>query len=224
MQDFITILETELLGKANPVVADQQKAYMKGQFEFFGLKAGPRRDVQKPFFAKDYLPEKAEAIEIVKTLWGKPQREFHHIGQELLEKYVKQFVVEDIALLEFLITHQSWWDTIDFIAPRLVGKYMHAFPDEREACIKKWLASGNKWLQRSCILFQLKYKKDLDTDFLEYVIGELLGSKEFFINKAIGWILRDYSRIDPVWVTDFVNNTKLAPLSRKEALRLVGSQ
>lgn len=221
MQDFITTLETELLRNVNPVIAAQQKAYMKDKFEFFGLKAGLRREVQKPFLAKGYLPEKAEAIDIVKALWGKPQREFHHIGQELLEKYVKQFVTEDIDLLEFLITHQSWWDTIDFIAPRLVGKYMRLFPDERETCIEKWLASGNIWLQRSCVLFQLKYKKDLDTDFLVYVINELLGSKAFFINKAIGWILRDYSRIDPDWVTNFVNNTALAPLSRKEALRLM---
>jgi 3-methyladenine DNA glycosylase AlkD len=223
-EEFIATLEQELERHADASIAAQQKAYLKDQFEAFGLKSPQRREVQKPFLAKAHLPPKAEAIAIVKALWNKPQREFHYIAQELLEKYLKQFETADIDLLEWLIVHQSWWDTIDFIAPRLVGGYMKMYPDERHACIDKWLASGNIWLQRSCVLFQLKYKKDLDTDFLTYVIGQLLGSNEFFINKAIGWILRDYSRIDPDWVSDFVHHTEgLSALSRREALRLMKS-
>ncbi len=220
--EFITTLEAELQHHANAVVAAQQKAYMKDNFEFFGLKASQRRAVQKPFLAKAHLPSKTEAIEIVKALWQKPQREFHHIAQELLEKYIKTFEATDIELLEWLIVRQSWWDTIDFIAPRLVGGYMKMYPKQRQVCVDQWLASDNIWLQRTCVLFQLKYKKDLDTDFLAYVIGKLLGSQEFFINKAIGWILRDYSRIAPDWVTQFVQDTKgLHSLSRREALRLM---
>lgn len=221
-KDFITTLTQELQSHADATIAAQQKAYLKDQLEFFGLKTPQRRELQKPFLAKAYLPPKAEAIGLVKTLWDKPQREFHYIAQELLEKYVKSLEIEDIELLEWLIVRQSWWDTIDFIAPRLVGAYMKMYPDQRQTCIDDWLASGNIWLQRSCVLFQLKYKQDLDTDFLEYVIGRLLGSKEFFINKAIGWILRDHSRIAPDWVTDYVHQTEgLHPLSRREALRLM---
>jgi len=64
-------------------------------------------------------------------------------------------------------------------------------------------------------------KKDLDTELLTFVIHSFLGSNEFFINKSIGWILRNYSRINPAWVIDFTNNTRLDKLSRKEALRLI---
>lgn len=221
MKDFISILETEFKKKEDRNIAAQQKAYMKGQFEYFGLKTPPRREIQKPFMIKEFLPPKDEMVEIVMECWKKPQREFHYFGQELATKYIKQFEKKDLTFLEYLITHKSWWDTIDYIAPKLVKHYFKKFPEQRNVTVDKWLASGNIWLQRSSILFMLKDKEKTDLEYLEYVINSLLGSKEFFINKAIGWILRDYSRIDEDWVINFVERTPLEPLSRREALRLI---
>lgn len=221
MDDFINILETEFWKNANPEIAIGQKAYMKNQFEFYGIKTPVRRKIQKPFLIKEYLPPKNELEKIVKTLWKKPQREYQYFAQELTEKYNEQFDKSDIELFEYVITHKSWWDTIDFIAPKLVGKYFIIYPEQRDVTIKKWIASENIWLQRASILFQLNYKNELDTEFLVYVINSLLGSKEFFINKAIGWILRQYSRTNPDWVINFTNNTQLDRLSYKEAVRLI---
>jgi len=178
-------------------------------------------EIQKPFLSKQYLPEKSKLNTIVKTLWAKQERDYQLFGQELTAKYIKQFEKNDIKLLEYMITHQSWWDTVDFISTKLVGGYFKAYPKEKEVCIDTWLKSGNIWLQRSCLLFQLKYKQDLDVILLSSIIHQLLGSKEFFINKAIGWVLREYSRTNPQWVMDFVDATALSPLSKKEALRLV---
>ncbi len=79
--------------------------------------------------------------------------------------------------------------------------------------------SGNMWLQRTALLFQLKYKKATDTKLLTDYILKLQGSKEFFINKAIGWILREYSKTESDWVIEFVKKHQLAPLSHKEALK-----
>lgn len=120
-----------------------------------------------------------------------------------------------------MITHQSWWDTVDFIATKLLGAYFKTYPEEKEKYVNKWLKSNNIWLQRSALLFQLKYKTDLDTVLLSCTITSLLGSKEFFINKAIGWVLREYSKSNPEWVIDFVNENHLTALSKREALRLV---
>ncbi len=120
-----------------------------------------------------------------------------------------------------MVVNKSWWDTIDFISPKLIGEYFRVYTHQREGQVEKWIASNNIWLQRSAILSQLNYKDELDTDFLSYVINSLLGSKEFFINKAIGWILRNYSRVNPKWVVEFVEKTNLNNLSRKEALRLM---
>ena len=219
--DYIEALEVELLSYRNSENAVKQKAYMRGQFEYYGLTTSERREVQKPFLVKAHLPSLEERDIIVKELWLKDQREYQLFSQELVHKYMKHFRSEDIELLEFMVIHKSWWDTVDFIAYKLMGAYFKSFPENREVYITKWLNSGNIWLQRSALLFQLKYKKDLDTMLLSHIINTLLGSKEFFINKAIGWVLRDYSRINPEWVKDFVEETELSALSRKEALRLI---
>ena len=199
----------------------EQKAYMRHQFQFYGLIATARREIQKPFFIKEYLPQKSEIEHIIKTLWEKPQREYQLFAQELAFKYVKQLELKDINLFEFMVTNKSWWDTVDFIANKLMGEYFKTFPNKKEKYVTKWLKSNNMWLQRSALLFQLKYKNKIDTVLLSSTINSLLNSKEFFINKAIGWVLREYSRTNPNWVIEFVNNTELSTLSKKEALRLL---
>ena len=221
MNSFVKTIEAEFEKNANANIAEGQKAYMKNHFEFYGVKSEMRREIQKPFFLKRYLPPKSELENIVKYLWLRPQRELQYFTQELVFKYVKQLEEKDIELIEFMIVNKSWWDTIDYIAAKIVGGYFMSFPDKRDAIIEKWLASNNMWLQRSAILFQLKYKDKLDTEFLSYVINKLLGSNEFFINKAIGWVLREYGKTNPAWVVDFANKTALRNLSRKEALRII---
>lgn len=221
MNDFIASLNQEFLSNGNPKIASEQKAYMREQFEYFGIKTPVRRQIQKPFLIKEYLPPKEQLQDIVKTLWGKSEREFHLFGQELVFKYIKKFQKDDMPILEFMVTHKSWWDTVDYIAVHLMGTFFKIYPEERKKYVDKWLKSGNIWLQRCALLFQLKYKTDLDTGLLVHAITNLLGSKEFFINKAIGWVLREYSRTNPEWVEDFVYQTELHSLSRKEALRII---
>jgi len=221
MNEYIQTLELELMRNANTKIAKEQKAYMRNQFEFYGIKTPLRREIQKPFLAKSYLPPKTDLEEIVKTLWNKPQRECQFIAQELVFKYTRQFDKNDIVLLEFMVTHKSWWDTVDYIAVKLIGAYFTRFPDQSDNYIDRWLASGNIWLQRCCLLYQLKSKDNMDIKRLQYIIQKLLGSKEFFINKAIGWVLREYSRTNPKWVRNFTENNALANLSRREALRLI---
>lgn len=221
MNEFIETLQSEFEAQADLKIAKEQKVYLRNQFSFYGMKTPARRAIQKPFLVKTYLPSKESLEDLVKILWNKPQREYHYFAQELMKKYVKQLEKKDILLLEYMVTHNSWWDTVDFIAPKLIGKYFLAFPEQRNSYINKWLLSKDIWLQRSCIIFQLLLKEKTDTQILAHAINSLLGSKEFFINKAIGWALRDYSRTDPEWVKHFAAQTDLHPLSRREALRLL---
>jgi len=221
VNDFIKALRSEFEAYADPDIAKQQKAYLRDQFLFYGIKTPVRRAMQKPFLAKQYLPPKENLENLIKTLLKRPQREYHYFAQELAQKYTKQFEKKDIILLEYMITHNSWWDTVDSIATKLVKAYFKKFPDQRDKTIEKWLSSGNIWLQRTCLIFQLLEKEQTDLKLLEHVINSLLGSKEFFINKAIGWILRDYSRTNSDWVSDFVERTALESLSKREALKLI---
>jgi len=204
MKEFTTDLIAAFEVRANPVIAAGQKAYMKDRSEFFGVKSPERREVQRPFFTKENRPLKNEVEGVVRELWLQPQREMQYVAQELLAKYVKQLEERDIDLLEFMITHKSWWDTVDFIAANLVGPLFKTNHDLRNEYIDKWLDSENIWLQRTCILFQLKYKEDLNTELLSAIIQYIPPTKEFFINKAIGWILREYAKTDREWVINFV--------------------
>ena len=219
--DFLEVLKDEFSHNFDEEIASQQKAYLKDKFEFFGLKAGLRREVTKPFLQKEHLPSKDELTPLIKQLWQLPEREYHHFAMDLLLKYTSQYAKEDIVLFEYLVLNNSWWDTVDMIATKMMGAYFKKIPESREEYVEKWLQSGNIWLQRCAVLFQLKYKSELDTGLLSYAIESLLGSKEFFINKAIGWVLREYTRTDAQWVIDFCDTHKLHALSRKEALRLL---
>ena len=221
MHVFIETLKTTFEGNSNSHIARQQKAYMRHQFEYYGLNTELRRQLQKPFLVKEYLPEKKELNSIVKILWNKPQREYQYFAQELTFRYVKQIEKSDILLFEFMVTHKSWWDTVDFIATKLIGAYFKKYPEQKVPVVQKWIQSNNIWLQRSALIFQLKYKNELDKVLISTTINALLGTNEFFINKAIGWILREYSRTDPYWVVEFTNKTALSNLSNKEALRLI---
>ena len=198
-----------------------QKAYMKGHFDFYGITSPFRKDIQRPYLLRSNLPPKDELREIVKILWQKPERELQYFAQELAQKYAKGFEKEDISLFEFMITHRSWWDTVDYIASNILGSYFKIYPELRRFYVEKWITSNNIWLQRSALLFQLKYKDEVDTKILSDTINSLLGSKEFFINKAIGWSLRQYSKYHPEWVVEFVLRTPLVNLSKREALRLI---
>ena len=221
MSEYVDTLDIQFRSSKNEEVRIQQKAYMKGKFDFFGIKSPLRHELSKPFLHKDYLPAKKELHKLVKEMWLKPERDFQYFGQTFCSKYTKQFEEKDIDLLEYMIVTKSWWDTIDFIASNLVGPFFKKYPDLRDSTIKKWMASNNMWLQRSCLLFQLKYKDGVDKDLLAELIQQLTGGKEFFINKAIGWSLRSYSRVDPDWVKAFVDNRELSNLSKREALKLM---
>ena len=139
-------------------------------------------------------------------------------AMEFLGKSAKKETENIINLYEFMITTKSWWDTVDYIASNLVGVYFSNYPNHINSITTKWMASNNIWLQRTCLLFQLKYKSKLDTELLNSFIVQLAQSKEFFIQKAIGWILREYSKTNTQFVIDYVSNNNLMPLSNREAL------
>ena len=222
MMDFVSQLEEEFQLKADTNIAKKQMAYLKDKFLLFGLPTPVRKETQKPFLLKENMPSKNELTPVMKELWRKPQREFQYFAIDLNRKYIKKLEKQDIELFEMMITEKSWWDTVDLIATNLVGGYFKTYPERIIPITTKWMDSGNMWLQRTCLIFQLKYKENIDTDLLSRFITPLLGSNEFFINKAIGWILREYTRTNPEWVIDFVEKTELSNLSRREALKLIG--
>lgn len=205
--------------KANPAKAPAMEAYLRHQFRFFGVSSPDRREViasLKPLLKK----LDAETVaRFVKLCWEHPNREMQYGGMELFALFATNPGASVIDTCEWIITHKSWWDTVDYIAPNIVGRWLKVHPDEIVPVTSRWIDSGNLWLQRSCLLFQLKYKTDLDFPLLSQFILQLNHHPDFFIRKAIGWSLRSYARQNSEAVKQFVDATPLHPLSRREALK-----
>lgn len=204
---------------ANAEKAAGAKAYMRNQFEYLGLTAPLRQSISKTYI-KAQLPDYNDLETIVKELWQLPEREYQYFAIDLVAAFKKQWTKDIIKLMEFILLNKSWWDTVDATS-NLTGAYFKIFPGKTNTITGKWNRSDNFWLQRSSILFQLKYKKDTDTILLAKYILALAASKEFFVQKAIGWALREYSKTNSSWVQDFVKQNKLAALSEREALKRV---
>ncbi len=219
MHLYLKPLSEAFLAHSNEKIAFQMKKYMKGQFDYFGIKSPERKVLKKEFLDLYGLPEPDQLEEIVRECWQLPQRECQYFIMEILGRLAKKAGGKRIDLYEFLVKSKSWWDTVDYIASNLVGVHFRLYPDLIVPYTEKWMDSGNMWLQRTAILFQLNYKKDTDLILLSDYIDRLQGSKEFFINKAIGWILREYSKTDSDWVIHFVQHNELANLSKREALK-----
>jgi 3-methyladenine DNA glycosylase AlkD len=203
---------------ANSENAPKMEKYMRNKFRFYGIKSPERKEIYKEFKRTNNLIPGNNKVEIVKWCWDAKEREYQMFAMEFLGRAAKKESKDIIILYEYLIVNKSWWDTVDYIAVNLVGVYFSLYPSEIESLTKKWMDSNNLWLQRTCLLFQLKYKSKLNTNLLDSFILRLLASKEFFIQKAIGWILREYSKTNPDYVIKYVSENELSALSVREAL------
>lgn len=204
---------------ANPVKAEQMSAYMKHHFVFYGIPAPVRKSIQSDIFSQVKIHSSEELLEVVKLLWQAPQRELHYAAMELLAKYKKFWKPESIGDFEQLITSHSWWDSVDTLSSHLIGPLFKKYPDLRGTYINLWKNSDNMWLRRVCIIHQLGYKHDTDTDMLTEMILLNNQSAEFFLQKAIGWSLRQYAKYNPEWVLRFVEIHPLKNLSKREAVK-----
>lgn len=224
MSSYVDSLKAAYLIHADPVTAEPMKAYMRNQFEFLGIKKPQQTKLLKQFFAENGLPALSDLPEVLLDLWDLPEREFQYAGNTILEKLNKKLAEEFIGTIETLITTKSWWDTVDQIASNTVGTHFRHYPDLKAKTLTQWRRSDDIWLRRTCLLSQLKYKDETDFDLLCTIIRENLGEDEFFINKAIGWALRQYSKFDAGRVRKFVSETPLHPLSAREALKWLNDQ
>ncbi|MFQ4138397.1 DNA alkylation repair protein [Nodosilinea sp. PGN35] len=219
MTAYLQMLRAHFEQQANPTQALPMRKYMRNQFEFLGIKGPIQKALVKQFIAEHGLPAADHLEGIVRELWCWPEREYQYVALALLEKQQKQLTPDTIPLLQHLITTKSWWDTVDSIASHNVGQLLKQYPSCREVAIAPWRRAENLWLRRATLLFQLSYKAETDRALLFSLVEQNSDSKEFFIQKAIGWALREYSKVEPGAVQVFVAETPLAALSRREALK-----
>jgi 3-methyladenine DNA glycosylase AlkD len=221
MSEYTQLLEAWFREHADRETAAPMEAYMRGQYPFLGIKTPERTRLTKDFWSRHGIPSGEELLQVVRELWELPEREFQNVAMSFLEKYGKQASKDDIDRFEWLITTKSWWDTVDYLASHTMGDHLTRYPDLISTYTDRWIHSDNLWLRRTAILYQLRYKERTDSRRLFEYIGICKEEDEFFIRKAIGWALREYSKTDEAAVRRFVTETRLSPLSTKEALKYV---
>ena len=206
-----------LRSAANPEKAAGMKAYMRDQFEYLGIQTPQRRRLCRDFLKA----QNSVDWEFVIKCWEQPEREFQYLAIDYLDRLKAALQPSDIPNLEKLITTKSWWDTVDGLDV-IIGDVALRYPELNDA-MQKWSTDENIWLRRTAIDHQLLRRDKTDTALLEQIIANNFGQSEFFINKAIGWSLREYSKTNPDWVRGFIEKHRgeMAPLSVREASKYI---
>jgi len=204
-------LESALLKYRESDFAAWQKAYMRHKFCFFGVRQPIRKKIQRPF-----LQEATK--EDISILWKKKEREYQYIAIDLL---IRSSLEEtDLELLEWLITTKSWWDSVDVLATNIAGRFFLQFPNLLDETLR-WSTHENMWLRRSSLIFQLRYKRKTDEKRLFSYCLALSKEKDLFIQRAIGWALREYSKTAPTQVKKMLTKEAFPPLVIREALQYI---
>jgi 3-methyladenine DNA glycosylase AlkD len=197
------LILAEMNNNAIPDKAAGMKKYMKNHFEFLGVPAPLRKTAQTPIFKE--LPKDIGFIkELTLLLWQSDYREIQYVAMDLLDRNKNLLSAEEIDFIIELISNKSWWDTVDLLASKLIGHILKPNPVLTEELCRQWNQSDNMWVVRTAILAQLNFKQKTNESLLYELILDNNSSKEFFIQKAMGWTLRNYARVNPVSVTDFL--------------------
>lgn len=224
MSDYVQPLITWMNAAADARQARGMAAYMRDQFPFLGIKSPQRRELLRAFLKEYGLPTPQEAPAVARALWQQPHREQQYNGLDILIRLQKKLEPDFVPVLEWLITNKSWWDTVDGLAGNVAGTIFARFPDAQESAVQRWRSLEDIWLRRTTLLHQLKYKVKTDVPLLFSLIEQNRQDPEFFIQKAIGWALREYSKTDAAAVRRFVAQTALTPFAEREALKWLKNQ
>ncbi len=193
--------------------------YMRNKFYFLGIKK-PKREALSKEFLKKKKKDKEVDWKFIHTCFDLPDREFQYLGIDYMVVVKDLFIPEDMDKVPKIITTKSWWDSVDAIN-KVVGHIAMKYPEIKDNTISNWIESDNIWLKRVSIIFQLRYKENTDTEFLSKAILHNAKTDAFFINNAIGWALREYSKTNREWVKKFIETNELSKLSVREGSKYI---
>lgn len=218
--DKYTNLKTLFESRQDQENSAAMAKYMKNRFIFYGIATPERKELYKGFL-KTEKASKTVDWSFLDKCYTDDHREFQYLVYDYLLAMKKYLVYEDTDKIQRYIVTKPWWDTTDFLC-KVIGE-IGLYDQRVSELMLKWSAGSGIWLKRAAILHQLAYKDKTDIVLLEQIISNCLGSDEFFINKAIGWALREYSKTDPEWVESFISRRKneLSPLSIKEGSKYI---
>lgn len=214
-QEKYQLMKDELRQAGDPERALQMARYMRDQFKHYGLASPVRKELCRDFLKEEYKSRQLD-WDFVFFCFKDDYREMQYLGVDYVRRFAKCVTYEDLEKMYELLRTKSWWDTVDALV-KVLGSLSLRDGRTKEVMLT-WAQDPDFWIRRSAIEFQLGLKEQTDQELLGKIITDNLGSSEFFINKAIGWALRDYSKTNPAWVREFIEKYRsaLSPLSIRE--------
>jgi 3-methyladenine DNA glycosylase AlkD len=209
----------ELKRLANPAKAPAMAAYMKTTQPFFGVPTPARIAMLKAMGDRFAPRDQKSYARSVLALWKLRHREERYCAITFARRYEAFITPASIPLYERMIREGAWWDFVDEIAANLVGAVYGNFRAQTRPIIERWIDDDDMWIRRTAILSHLRHKHQTDAAQLFEFCLKRANESEFFIRKAIGWALREYSKTDPRAVRAFLakNRKRLSNLSYAEA-------
>ena len=217
---FYQELKEKFIENADLEKAKQMAAYMRNQFAFYGYQSKARKDLYHQFLLNE---KKRKMIDwgLLNQAWQNSHREMQYFVCDYLITMQKYLNFDDMPKIEKFVRSKQWWDTIDSLI-KPISKLVLRDPRINNLMLK-WSTDPDFWVRRVAIEHQLLRKDKTNKDLLAKIIANNLGSSEFFINKAIGWALSDYSKTNPDWVKSFIigNKDKMSKLSISEGSKYI---
>ena len=216
-EDLVIVLRAA----GDPARVRGAQAYMKTRDPFFGVGAVPLRAALKPLYIAHRPGTQAEYLSQVAALWAIPEREGKYAAVEWARQFSPFITLDALPLYERMVRKGQWWDTVDAIAAHLVGRLLATQRDAMKPRMEAWNRDPDLWIRRTSLLAHLKHKASTDHAQLFAHCLRLAGEKEFFIRKAIGWVLRTVAEQDPERVAAWIRPRlhRMSGLTRREATR-----
>ncbi|WP_204250928.1 DNA alkylation repair protein [Saezia sanguinis] len=206
----------DLQPHGNAIKAQEMARYMKNRFPFLGINKPERHALIKPLLkhSQSWTPRQLSAE--VLYYYGLPEREYQYLAIDLVQANVKRVTLADWERCYFdLLDQKAWWDSVDSLRKPLADLLLQN-PDQLAHVVQLLMNDASLWKRRVAITVQLQYKEKTNKELLQQSIEASLTINEFFIQKAIGWALRDYSKHNPQWVRQFMAEHSLSALAARE--------
>jgi 3-methyladenine DNA glycosylase AlkD len=227
-------LDRELRAVGDEERAVGAKSYLKSDLEFIGVAAKPLRAVARAFLAGHSEIDRDALLRLVPALWQRPVFELKAVAIALLERRTKDLVVSDLEFVEDLLRRSQTWALVDWLCTKVAAPLVERDPGMAAAVLERWSRDPDFWVRRASMLAQLPALRGGGGDFGLFAsfASRMVDEKEFFIRKAIGWVLRDVSKKRPDLAYDFLSEhihevsgltfregSKYLPEEQREALR-----
>jgi 3-methyladenine DNA glycosylase AlkD len=220
-------IDEDLRAAGTPDRAARERAYLKSQLVHYGASVPQIRAVAERVARQHPSLSHDELVDLVVALWAEPVHERRMAAVELLESYVGRLGPDDAALLERLLREARTWAIVDGLAASVVGRLADRH-HEMGTVLDRWAVDDDFWIRRSAVLALLVPLRRGEGDFARFsrYAESMLGDKEFFIRKAIGWVLRDTARRRPDLVYDWLlpRAARTSSLTIREAVKPLSEQ